>query len=200
MVQKDEQGRRTFIKGASAIIVAGIAGCTGDRGDSSGGGGDFDGGDGPQDGDFDGGDEPQDSDGDGVPDDEDDFPNDSTRSVLLSSGRESYDLNEDYYQYLQFSPSQPATLSYEAEVQGDLRIDVILTDETNFQYFEDETDWEYYPEGSELDTLYASNEMDIGTDRTYYLIIDNTNQGRAAPPTNFDNDRVEVDVQYELYS
>jgi hypothetical protein len=190
MVRKFGKGRRRFIQGASAVIVAGIAGCTGDRGDGSGGGG----------GDFGGDDEPQDSDGDGVPDNEDDFPNDSTRSELLSRGSESYDLNEDYYQYLQFSPSQPATLSYDAEVRGDIRIDVILTDETNFRYFEDGTDWEYYGEGSELDTLRASNEMEIGTDRNYYLIIDNTDEGRAAPPTNFDNDRVEADVEYEVYA
>lgn len=49
------------MKGTSALIVAGIAGCTEDGGD----GGDA---------------EPRDSDGDGVADSEDDFPNDSTRS------------------------------------------------------------------------------------------------------------------------
>lgn len=61
MTRRPRQGRRRFIKGASAFIVAGIAGCTEDGGD----GGDTD---------------PQDSDGDGVADSEDDFPNDSTRS------------------------------------------------------------------------------------------------------------------------
>ena len=182
--------RRDFLKVSSAVITAGIAGCASDGGNGGSDGGGVSSGE---------SNEVQDSDGDGVPDSEDDFPNDSTRSELLSEGSESYDLNEDYYQYLRFSPSQEATLSYEAEVAGDIRIDVILTDGTNFQYFEDGTDWEYYAEGSELDTLFASNEVRLGTGTEYYLIIDNTSEGRAAPPTNFDNDRVEVDVQYELF-
>jgi len=187
MVSKNKINRRKFIAIASVATAGTVAGCAGS--DSSGGV--SDGGSNS---------EERDSDGDGVPDSRDDFPNDSTRSELLQRGNESYDINEDYYQYLRFSPSQPATLSYDVDVQGDIRIDVILTDGTNFQYFEDGTDWEYYGEGSELDTIRASNEINLGTDRTYYLIMDNTSEGQAAPPTDFDNNRVEVDIEYELYS
>lgn len=173
--------RRKFVSTGAVIALAGCTGGGDDDSSNSGGGA-------------------TDSDGDGVADTEDDFPSDSTRSKLLNRGTEAYDLNEDYYQHLEFSPSESATLSYQAEVQSDVPIDVILTDSTNFRYFEDGTDWEYYGEGSELDTLHANSEMQLSSQKEYYLIIDNTNEGRAEPPTNFDNDRVEVQVSYELYS
>lgn len=176
------QTRRNTIALVAGVALAGCA--------SSGGGGGSGGGT-PTD--------RPDSDGDGVPDAEDDFPDDSRRSVLLGEDSETVELNEDYYQAFEFDPSQPAVLDYEAEVRGDVRIDLILTDETNFGYFEDGSEWEYYAEGSDFDTLSAEESMNLGSDRTYYLIVDNTSEGGAEPPTNFDNDRVTVDVEYQLY-
>lgn len=195
MTDYPSKTRRKFLTAFSTVGFVGIAGCTG----GNSGGGDFD-------GSSDGGDfggststpEP-DRDGDGVPDYADDFPTDSTRSTLLGRGSDSLELNEDYYQSYSFSPSMPAVLSYEVEVRSNTRIDVILTDAANFRYFEDGTDWEYYTRGSDLDTTYASNEMQLGTSRDYYLIIDHTSEGSASPPTNFSNDRITVDVSYELF-
>lgn len=165
--------------------VALIAGCTGN---DTGGGGGSGGGD----------NQPADSDSDGVPDTQDDFPNDSSHSTLLRKDSESFDLNEDYYQYFTFSSSQPATLSYEASVEESVSIDIILTDKMNFQYYKDGSEWQYYSEGSDLDTVSADVEVDLGTDTEYYLIFDNTSQGGAAPPTDFDNNRVTVNFDYTL--
>lgn len=181
--------RRKFLTTLSAAGTVAIAGCTGGSGDGDGGGSFGESTPTPE----------PDQDGDGVPDYADDFPTDSTRSTLLGQRSDSIDLNEDYYQSYSFSPSEPATLSYEVEVRSDIRIDVILTDSTNFRYYEDGNEWEYYTRGSDLDTTYASNEMDLGTEREYYLIIDHTNSGSASPPTNFDNDRITVDVSFELF-
>lgn len=181
--------RRRFIAGTSAILLGGMAGCTDDE-RSTGGGGDG----------FGGGDEQSDLDNDGVPDSCDDFPRDSTRSTLFDSRLETVDLNEDYYQAPPFTSPTTCNTRIQGRGDGDIRIDVILTDETNYQYFEDGPEWEYYAEGSDLDTLYATGEMELVNDRTYYLIIHNTTEGRAAPPSNFENDRVEVTVDYELYN
>ncbi|MFC7073573.1 hypothetical protein ACFQJ7_15780 [Halovenus rubra] len=195
MGDKLRKTRRRFLAGISVGMVGGFAGCTEGENNDDGNDGSLSGGNGNSDGE----DTPVDSDGDGVPDIEDDFPSDSTRSELFNQGRETYDLNEDYYQYLQFSPRQAATLSYNARVQNDIRIDVILMDSANFRYFEDGTEWEYYPAGSELDTLSANNEVQLSGDTEYCLVIDNTNKGRTSPPTNFDNDRVDVTLDYELF-
>lgn len=176
--------RRELI--ATVGIVA-LAGCTGS--DPSGSSGDGGGGQ---------NEDPPDSDGDGVPDSEDDFPNDSSYSELLNRGSDSFDLNEDYYQSLRFSPSQTATLAYQVDVQGDVPIDVILTDNANFAYYEDGTEFEYYTGGSDMSTLSADEEVQLSAGTEYYMIFDNTSRGRANPPTNFDNDRVSVSVEYVL--
>lgn len=175
----------------ATVGVVAVAGCTGNNpGGSSGDGGGSDS--------VGGQNEEPDSDGDGVPDSEDDFPNDSSYSELLNRGSDSFDLNEDYYQSLRFNPSQTATLAYQVDVQGDVPIDVILTDETNFAYYEDGTEFEYYAEGSDMSTLSANVEVQLSAGTEYYLVFDNTNRGRAEPPTNFDNDRVSVSVEYVL--
>jgi len=185
--------RRAFLT-TTGLAVTAIAGCTDlGRGD---GGGDGDGG-----GYGDGGEDQDtrpDQDNDGVPDSQDDYPDDSDYSVLLQQNSTSVDINEDYYQYFSFSPSRSANLSYIAEVQGDISIDAILVDGTNFTYYEDRTEWEYYVRGTDMDTTYADVDMDIGTDREYYLILDNTSRGGAAPPFDLQNNRVTVDLSYEL--
>lgn len=140
-----------------------------------------------------------DTDGDGVADTNDDFPEDSRYSTVVQEYSDTVDINEDYYQYYEITPAEQADLYYAVEVRSDVRIDVILTDETNFGYFENGDEWEYYGDGSDLDTLSAEESMQLSSDRTYYLIVDHTDEGRAVPPTNFDNDRITVDVEYGLY-
>lgn len=139
-----------------------------------------------------------DSDGDGVADSFDDYPDNSEYSVLVDEFSETVDLNEDYYQYYELDVRETTDLFYEVEVQSDIRIDVFLTDGTNFRYFEDDADWEYYTDGSDFDTLSTSQSFRLGPDQTYYLVVDHTDEGGAAPPTNGVNDRITVDVAYTL--
>ncbi|MFB6176712.1 MAG: hypothetical protein ABEI99_06135 [Halobaculum sp.] len=119
--------------------------------------------------------------------------------MLLEETSETLELNEDYYQYYEFDYSKSVVLNYQVEVQQDVPIDVILTDETNFRYFEDGSEWEYFTDGSDLETLSTSQEVNLSSETTYYLIIDNTSEGGAAPPTNFDNDRLVVDFSAQVY-
>lgn len=139
-----------------------------------------------------------DTDGDGVADSFDDFPENSNYSELVEEYGDTIDLNEDYYQYYEFELTEPADLFYTVEVQGDIYIDVFLTDGTNFTYFEDGSEWEYYGSGSDFDTLAAEESFEMGTDRTYYLVVDHTDEGGAAPPTNGVNDRITVGISYTL--
>lgn len=139
-----------------------------------------------------------DSDGDGVPDRLDDYPRDSNRSQFVDSISDGDELNEDYYMAYDFTLSQPATLDYTVDVEGNLPLDVIVTDGTNFRYFEDDADWKYVAELSDMETVHASADgiLDSGE---WVIIIDNTSSGRASPPSNFNNDRVSYSIDMEIY-
>lgn len=141
---------------------------------------------------------PSDTDGDGVPDDEDDFPDDAQRSAVLSRFSERDELNEDYYQFFEFSFPETTGLEYTVEVEGDVHLDVIVTDQTNFRYYKDGTEWEYMSGLSDLETTYATEGgwLEAGE---WVLIIDNTDAGGAAPPMNLENDRVGYSVEGVTY-
>ncbi|WP_149799237.1 hypothetical protein [Halorubrum xinjiangense] len=177
-----KQGRRKLIKGASAAIVAGLAGCTG------GGGGGSDG-DSPID-------QVQDSDDDGVPDSEDDYPNDPDRSEQLRSISDTRNLEEDQWRHIPLEFSQTGYIEYDFIVRDGPAIDVILLDESEYQYFDEGERSEYYPELSATDSTGDDVQGEIPSG-TYRLILDNSNRGEATPPTNFSNDVVSVEYSIE---
>lgn len=199
MPEKTYWSRRRFIAGISAIGVTGSAGCSSDEQNNNSRVNNRDGVGKRNNGEKNNVRTPVDSDNDGVPDQEDDYPNDSSRSRMLDSGANTYDLNEDYYHSISISPSQPAILSYRGEViDGGIAVDFILLDDMNFQYFKDESEWEYSPDGSDMDAYFTNVETQLQSG-DYHLIIDNTDEGGANPPMNLENDRVEVKVEYELF-
>ena len=113
-------------------------------------------------------------------------------------GSKTPEINEDYYSYYEFSFDEPTTLEYTANVTDGPNIDVILTDSTNFRYYEDGSEWKYVSEGSDLDTSYADVEVDLD-ENDWVLILDNTDKGSATPPADMENNRVSVELEYEAY-
>lgn len=140
----------------------------------------------------------EDSDDDGVANSYDDYPNNSNYTQTIDQLSETIDLNEGYYQFYEFDLNSSADLFYEVSTRGDIPIDVFITDETNFRYYEDDAEWEYYTEGSELSTLSAEGEFSMSAERVYYLVVDHTDKGRAEPPFDGDNNRLTIDVAYTL--
>lgn len=180
--------RRTVLK-ATPILAVGIAGCS-------------TGGDGNDDADDGGGNnvnentERPDSDNDGVPDVQDDYPNDPDRSQQLRSISDTRNLEEDQWRYYTLNFSQTGFLEYDFIVRDGPAIDAILMDESEYQYFENEERWEYYTELSALDSTGDDIRGRVSSG-TYRLIFDNSNQGEAAPPSNFSNDVVSVEFTLE---
>lgn len=177
--------RRTILKTSPALVV-GLAGCSGSRDE----GGDSGSNDVSQD------DEPLDSDNDGVPDVRDDYPNDSFRSERLYSTSDTRNIQEDEWYYYNLSFSQSGTVEYDFVVREGPAIDVIVMDESEYQYFGGEQRWEYYPGVSALDST-GENVSGSVSSGSYRLIFDNSSEGNAAPPANFSNDVATVEFTLE---
>lgn len=182
--------RRTLLK-TTPVLAVGIAGCS-DSGDSGGGGGPNNGGS----NDVNKNTERPDNDNDGVPDIQDDYPNDPNRSQQLRSVSDTRNLEEDQWRYYTLEFSQTGTIEYDFIVRDGPAIDVILMDESEYQYFGDGERWEYYTELSALDSTGSDITGQISAG-AYRLIFDNSNEGEAAPPTNFSNDIISVEFTIE---
>lgn len=180
--------RRTLLKTAPVLAV-GVAGCS-DNGDSSAG--NNGGGSNNENEET----EQPDSDNDGVPDIQDDYPNDPNRSQQLRSVSDTRNIEEDHWRYYTLEFSQAGTIEYDFIVRDGPAIDAILIDESEYEYFEEGDRWEYYSELSALDSTGndVSGQVSAGT---YRLIFDNSDQGEATPPANFNNDVASVDFNIE---
>jgi hypothetical protein len=140
----------------------------------------------------------RDTDGDGVPDRADDFPSDDRYSRLLDSEVDRVQLASGRFKLYRFDVPAAADLYYRARTTDGSRIDIFLTDETNFHAYEERSKWSYYDGGSELNTSAAETTFTVGAERTYYLIIDNTAEGDATPSSADRNGRVTVSITAEL--
>lgn len=137
-----------------------------------------------------------DSDGDGVPDLNDDYPRDSTLSQQVRSISDTRNIEEDHWRYYSLNFSKDGSLTYDFIVREGPAIDVIVMDESEYTHFENGDRWEYYSQLSALDS--TGDEISRTVSRgSYYLILDNSNSGTAAPPSNFSNDVVSVDFTIE---
>lgn len=180
--------RRALLRTTPAVVV-GLAGCSGGGSDDSGSE-NIDVGDQQT--------ERPDSDNDGVPDLRDDYPNDSTRSQRVTTISDERNIEEDGYYYYSINFAQSTTIEYEFVVRQGTEIDVILFDESEFSHYENGERSRYYTGLSALNSVGDSATGQVGTG-SYRLVFDNTNYGEAAPPTNFDNDVVNVEFSIEAY-
>jgi hypothetical protein len=137
-----------------------------------------------------------DADNDGVPDSDDDYPNDPERSAGKTS-RGNLDVAEDEWSSWTFEFSEPTHIEYEMVVRDGPSVDVILFGDREYEYFENQDRAKYYSGLSDLDTTrgLASGWVEAGD---YVLVVDNTEWGEAAPPTNLDDDVAEVEYTLTL--
>lgn len=135
-----------------------------------------------------------DSDGDGVPDTQDDYPNDPDRSTELRDVSTTKNIQEDqWYSYgLEFSES--GYVEYDFIVRDGPSIDVILMDESEYSSFESGDRFLAYNELSAYDSAGETVEGGPLSGGSYRLIFDNSEFGDAAPPTDFDNNVAEVEL------
>ena len=140
----------------------------------------------------------RDTDGDGIPDRADDFPADDRYSYAVDADTDRIQLAPGRFKLYKFDVTAAADLYYRARTTDGRRVDIFLTDETNFHAYEERSKWTYYDGGSELNTSAAETTFTVGTERTYYLIIDNTAEGEATPSSADRNGQVTVSLTVEL--
>lgn len=139
-----------------------------------------------------------DLDGDRVPDPEDDLPNNSRyHSESVKSGTVS--IKEDHWRYWNIektSDYNALSVSYEFVVRGGPNVDVYVMSEREYQYFENGNRAKYFSSWSSENTGLAQTEINLQEDGMYVILVDNSDFGATQPPSNFDDDI--VDVEYEL--
>lgn len=124
--------------------------------------------------------------------DSDDEPQ---REELVSG---TFDINEDEFRGWRFSLDQDATLEYSYTVTEGPSIDVFLLDDRAYSHFKEEDNFQYISEGSALDAVSKSVEVDLPEGDEYVLVIDNTNAGEAAPPTDLEDNVARVEIEAYL--
>ena len=117
-------------------------------------------------------------------------------SVAVSDSGTST-INEDEYLQLGFELDETGTLEYTIEVIDGPYVDVLLFDDDNYADFRAGSGSKYIADGSDLNTLYAENDVDLNPD-DYHLVIDNTDYGSAHPPWDMANNQVKVRYSYTL--
>jgi hypothetical protein len=75
--------------------------------------------------------------------------------------------------------NKPQVLQYDIISENNVTFDVFITDEENFQNYQERSPWKYYKSGSSLNVTASKHNFILGTDRTYYLVIDNTREGNV---------------------
>lgn len=102
-------------------------------------------------------------------------------------------INEDEYKYWSFSLDENATVEYEFTVRNGPEMEIFVLKESEFQEFEDGNRFR----GHSSSGTGGSNSVTLDAG-DYEFVVDNTNAGNVSPPTNFDDDVVEVEVDAYL--
>jgi len=124
----------------------------------------------------------------------------SSVNVNADSGTDT--IHEDYYvaHSISFHSGSSIDISYTMEVTSGPNIDVFFIDSQNYVYLQDGRSFDYYVAMSDLNTMYASNDITLIEYDTYYLIFDNTDV-ETNPPFNFVDDvaYVSYNIDTEIY-
>lgn len=130
----------------------------------------------------------QSGDGPNVSDEE--SPGDASETLA----DETVEVPEDTYQAYTATFENSATLAYDAIVRTGPAIDIIVTNGNEFSNYEHDENFRYDSTASALDTSNASNSAQLESGN-WVLILDNTDRAEAQPPTNFDDDVAEVEIE-----
>lgn len=136
-----------------------------------------------------------DVDGDGVPDARDDYPRNASYSTEVVKSSDRIEIGEDEWYRWNFNFSQTTEIQYDLIVREGPNIDAIWFSPSEYEYYKNEQRAEYQSP-SALDTASAEVGPVTVSAGEYYFVLDNTNWGGAAPPTNFDDDVAVVEIDF----
>lgn len=137
----------------------------------------------------------RDSDKDGVPNQNDDFPSNDKYSYLIDSDSETIRLQTGELKSYQFSVDAPSDLYYHVWTTDGSKIDVFITDESNYDSYVQRSKWKYYEDGSKLQTTDVERTFTVGGERSYHLVIDNSQEGAATPSNKSNMITVKITIE-----
>lgn len=111
----------------------------------------------------------------------------TAREQIIDSREE---VPEDEYLVFSFDANDQVEFEYEYTVRDGPDIDVFLLDDQEFDEFQAGNRFRPYS------TVYGTSGGDtvVLDEDSYRLVIDNTNAGEVAPPTDFDDSVAEIEV------
>lgn len=115
----------------------------------------------------------------------------STRQEITDARRS---ISEDRYIHWDFELNSKSTVSYSFTVVSGPDIDVFLVGRDELANFENSESFRAYSSASGSS---GSDEVPLASG-SYTLVLDNTDAGTVAPPTNLDDDVVNVDLEAHI--
>lgn len=113
----------------------------------------------------------------------------TTTREQLTDDRHS--VNEDEWYRIAFDLNRQATLEYEFFVRDGPAIDVFVMNDLEYEEYQAGNRFQVF---SSDNGTSGSDSVTLG-EGTYRLVIDNTGAGSESPPTNFDDDVADVEVE-----
>lgn len=110
----------------------------------------------------------------------------------------TYDIEAGDHRSWKFSAQANVMLEYSFTVLDGPPVDVIVMREYGYTDYTEDTEFAYYIDGSTMAAESKSVEVGLGGENIYYLVVDNTAKGEAAPPTEGENAVAEVEIQAEV--
>lgn len=110
-----------------------------------------------------------------------------------------YPVEEDHWQYWDFSFDEQRRFEFDFMVQDGPAIDVFVTDSRGYSHYKESESFQ------SISTLTVTDAIGTSADGVlnpgdYYLVMDNTNQFGAKPPTDFQDNVARVEMKaWEYY-
>lgn len=100
-------------------------------------------------------------------------------------------ISEDGYHYWGYELNRQAELSFSYTVRSGPEIDVFVVSESELSEYEDNNRFRSYLSSDGI----SGSESGVLSSGRYYIIVDNTNAGSVSPPTNLNDDEVDVEIE-----
>ncbi|MEE6209386.1 hypothetical protein U3A55_04310 [Salarchaeum sp. III] len=116
----------------------------------------------------------------------------------IDSLNRNYTVTEDSWKGSELALPNGGTIEYEGIVRNGPAVDFYVMTSGEYSHFQNQERFQYLTGVSAPDTtsVEVSGSVQSGD---YVFIVDNSNMGAASPPTNFNDDAVDVEVELTLY-
>lgn len=131
-------------------------------------------------------------------DEEFDTSDDDSGMEQIDSFNRNYSIEEDNWKGRELRFTSEGRLEYEGIVRDGPAVDFYLMDADEYEHFENGERFQYLTATSRQDTTGADVSATVPAGN-YVFLVDNSEMGEAAPPSDFDNNIASVEVSLTMY-